>query len=76
MTGNLAQLAATLGAGVCVTGASLGIGRLAASFMEGTARQPGAASSLRTGLMISMSFIEGLGMFGLLICMIVGVRNG
>jgi len=68
-------LLATLGAGLCVTGASLGIGRLTSSFMDGTARQPAASADLRTGMVLAASFIEGLGLLGLLICLIAATKT-
>jgi F-type H+-transporting ATPase subunit c len=73
MTGNLAVLA-TLGAGLCVAGGAVGIGKLAAAFMEGTARQPSASAELRVGLIMATSFIESLGLFGLLICMLAALK--
>jgi|HubBroStandDraft_2_1064218.scaffolds.fasta_scaffold2567921_1 F-type H+-transporting ATPase subunit c len=70
MTDSLALVGASVGAGLSVVGAGAGIGRLAASYMEGTARQPAASGELRTGLLIGASFIEGLGMLALLICLL------
>ncbi|MFL5270647.1 MAG: ATP synthase F0 subunit C, partial [Anaeromyxobacteraceae bacterium] len=46
----LAFLSAGFGAGLAVLGAGLGIGRLAAAGLDGTARQPTAAGDIRTSL--------------------------
>ena len=74
MTGSLAVMAAAIGAGIAVFGASTGIGRLAAAAMEGTARQPSSESGIRTSMMLSAAFIEGAVMFALVICMIIASR--
>ena len=43
----LAYFAAGIGAGLTIMGGAAGIGRLAASAMEGIARQPNAAGDIR-----------------------------
>ena len=75
MTGSLSVLAAAIGAGVAVTGASLGIGRLAASAMEGIARQPSSEGPIRTAMMVSAAFIEGAAMFALVICITIALKG-
>ena len=42
-------------------------GRIAASFMEGTSRNPGAADGMRTPLLLSLAFVESLVLFTVLI---------
>ena len=44
----LAYLGAGLGAGLALIGVGLGIGRLAASALDGMARQPQAAGTIQT----------------------------
>ncbi|MEK9146306.1 MAG: ATP synthase F0 subunit C [Elusimicrobiota bacterium] len=51
-----------IGVGLCVIGAAFGIARLAAAALEGTARQPEAAGSLQTMMIIPAAMIEGLGL--------------
>ena len=46
----LGHLGAGIGAGLAVMGGAAGIGRLAASAMEGTARQPQSANDIRTSM--------------------------
>ncbi len=65
---SLAWLAAGIGAGIIAIGAGLGIGRLAASAMEGSARQPEAAGDIRTTMIIAAALIEGVALFGMVIC--------
>ena len=70
----MGYLGAGLGAGLVLLGASLGIGRLAASAMEGTARQPEAGGAIRTSMIIAAALIEGLGFFALVICLLVAMN--
>lgn len=67
----LAFLAAGLGAGITLIGAGLGIGKLAAAAMEGSARQPSAAGDIRTSMIIAAALIEGAALFALVICIIL-----
>ena len=67
----LAFLAAGIGAGIVAIGAGVGIGRLAASAMEGSARQPEASGDIRTSMIIAAALIEGVAFFGMLICFLL-----
>ena len=67
----LGYLGAGLGAGLVALGAGLGIGRLAASALEGSARQPEASGDLRTTMIIAAALIEGVALFGLVICILL-----
>ena len=69
-----AYLAAGLGAGFVTFGAGLGIGKIASSAMDGTARQPEAANAIRTTMIIAAAMIEGIALFGGVICIILGVK--
>lgn len=75
MTGSLSVLAAAIGAGIAVCGASVGIGKLAASAMEGMARQPSLEGGIRTSMMLAAAFIEGAVMFALVICMVIAAAR-
>jgi len=65
---NLAWLAAGIGAGITIVGGALGIGKLAASAMEASGRQPEAANAIRTSMIIAAALIEGISLFALVIC--------
>lgn len=67
-------LAAGLGAGLATLGAGLGIGRLAASALEGSARQPEAADTIRTSMIISAALIEGVALFAEVICILLALK--
>lgn len=70
----LAWLAAGLGAGLSVIGAGYGIGRLAASALEGTARQPSASGDIRTSMILGAALIEGAALFALVICILLATK--
>jgi F-type H+-transporting ATPase subunit c len=65
---NLAHLAAGIGAGLTIIGGALGIGKLAASAMEASGRQPEAAGAIRISMIIAAALIEGISLFALVIC--------
>ena len=69
-----AHLAAGIGAGLTVIGAAYGIGKIGAAAMEGTARQPEAGGAIRTGMIIAAALIEGLGFFGLIVCLLLALK--
>ena len=60
---------AAVGAGLVTIGAGLGIGKLAASAMEGIARQPEASSKIQTAMIIAAALIEGVAFFCAVICL-------
>ena len=70
----LAYLAAGFGAGIAVLGAGIGIGRLAASAMEGTARQPTATGDIRTSMIIAAALIEGATLFAVVVCLLLAIK--
>jgi len=67
----LAYLAAGLGAGISVIGAAWGIGRLAATALEATGRQPEASGDIRTTMIIAAALIEGVALFSVVVCLLV-----
>ena len=69
----LKYLAAGLGAGLTVIGAALGLGKIGAAALEGTARQPEAANAIRTTMIIIAALLEGAAMLGLVICLLTMV---
>lgn len=71
MEGNIGLFAAGIGAALTVIGAAMGIGKLAASAMEASGRQPEAAGSIRTSMIIAAALIEGVALFSLVICFIL-----
>ena len=70
----LAYIAAGLGAGITAIGAGMGIGIIGKSAMEGSARQPEAANDIRTSMIISAALIEGVALFGQVVCAILAFK--
>ncbi|HLA63719.1 MAG TPA: ATP synthase F0 subunit C [Rhodothermales bacterium] len=72
---SLGYLGAGIGAGLVALGTGLGIGRLAAAALEGAARQPEASGDLRTTMIIAAALIEGVALFGLVICILMALNT-
>jgi F-type H+-transporting ATPase subunit c len=68
--GGFANLGAAVGAGLVIIGAGLGIGRIGGQAVEGMSRQPEAAGSIQTAMIISAALIEGATFFALIVCML------
>jgi F-type H+-transporting ATPase subunit c len=71
----LGYLAAGFGAGLAVLGVGLGIGRLAAAALEGSARQPTAAADIRTSMIIAAALIEGATLFAIVVCLLLAIAK-
>ncbi|UCC75099.1 MAG: ATP synthase F0 subunit C [Gemmatimonadota bacterium] len=65
-------MGATIGAGLAVIGAAIGIGRIGGSATESIARQPEAAGSIQTAMIITAALIEGVALFALVIALLKG----
>jgi len=61
----LGYIGVFIGAGLCLIGGAYGISKLAAAALDGAARQPEAAGSLQTMMIIPAAMIEGLGLLAL-----------
>ncbi len=70
----MSYIAAGLGAGIVVLGASLGIGKLAGSALEGMARQPEVSGDLRTAMIIAAALIEGFTFFALVVTFMLATQ--
>lgn len=70
----LAYLGAGIGAGLVTFGAGFGIGKIGSAAMEGTARQPEAFNVIRITMIIAAAMIEGVALFGAVICVLLAVK--
>jgi len=61
---------ASVGAGLAVIGAGIGIGRIGGSAMDAIARQPEAYSKIQLAMIISAALIEGAALFAIVVAMI------
>lgn len=59
-----------IGAGLVVMGGGAGIGRVGGSAVESMARQPEAAGTINTAMLITAAMIEGATLFGVLVCLL------
>lgn len=59
---------ASVGAGLVVVGAGIGIGLLAGQAMSGIARQPEATGKIQVNMLIAAALIEGIALFCAVIC--------
>jgi F-type H+-transporting ATPase subunit c len=71
---DLTGLGAGIGAGLVALGAGWGIGRLAEAAMDGTARQPEASGDIRTSMIIAAALIEGVALFGEVVCLMLALK--
>ncbi|HCK10249.1 MAG: ATP synthase F0 subunit C [Gemmatimonadetes bacterium] len=65
---------AGIGAGIVTIGAALGIGKIAGMAVDGTARQPEAANDIRSSMIITAAFIEGVALFGQVVCFLLATK--
>ena len=66
-------LAAGIGAGIVAVGAGIGIGMIGKGATESSARQPDAANEIRGAMILTAAFIEGVALFGAIICIILAL---
>lgn len=69
----LAKLGAALAASIVTFGCGLGISKIASSALESSARQPEIADKAQTSMLISAAFIEGVSLFALVVCLLIGI---
>jgi len=67
--GALKYIAVGLGVGLTVIGASLGLGKIGSSALEGMARQPEASKDLRVSMLLIGALVEGAAIIGLIFCL-------
>ena len=63
-----------IGAGlacIALVGAGIGIGDLWGSYLEGALRNPGAAATQTTNLLLGFALVEATGLYGLVIALII-----
>jgi F-type H+-transporting ATPase subunit c len=60
-------LGAGLAAGLAVIGGGPGIGRIGGSAVEAVARQPEAAGTISTNMIITAAFVEGATLFAVVV---------
>lgn len=71
MGASLAKVGAAFAASIAVFGAAWGISRIGSKALESMARQPEAASDIRSGMVLAAALIEGVAMFAVVVCFLV-----
>ena len=69
-----AEAAKLIGAGLAtlpLLGAGIGIGNVFGSYLSGALRNPGAAASQTTNLLLGFALCEATGLFGLVVALII-----
>ncbi len=66
-------LGAGIGAGIVAVGAGIGIGLIGKGAVESIARQPEASGDIRGAMILTAAFIEGVALFGAIICIILAL---
>ena len=68
----MGMLGLGIGIGLVCVGSGYGIGKLAASAVEGIARQPESAGDIRGAAIVLAALIEGFTFFALIVAIILG----
>lgn len=71
---SIALLGAGMGAGLVTLAAAFGIGKIGTAALEAIARQPEASNKVQTAMIIAAALIEGVALFGVLICLLIATR--
>ena len=64
---------AGLGAGAAAIGAGLGVGLIGKAALESMARQPEASDDLRANMILAAALVEGVALFGIIVCLLVAL---
>ena len=62
-----------IGAGLAAIGAGIGIGRIGQGALESIARQPEVAGDVRTNMILTAAFVEGVALFAIVVCLLIAV---
>ena len=71
-----AQVFSSVGAGLVVVGAGIGIGLIGGAAMLGIARQPEFKDKIQTSMLIAAALVEGIALFGAVICFLALNKAG
>ena len=66
----LAKLGATVGGGLAVIGAGIGIGKIGGQAMDAMARQPEIQSKLQSSMIVAAALVEGATFFSLIVSLL------
>ena len=67
----IGKAGAGIGAGLAAIGAGLGIGNIGKGAVEAIARQPEAGGDIRTNMILTAAFVEGVALFAIVVCLFI-----
>jgi F-type H+-transporting ATPase subunit c len=70
---SLAKLGGAIGAGLATIGAGIGIGQIGRASVESIARQPEVAGEIRTNMILTAAFVEGVALLSVVVCLLAVV---
>ena len=59
-----------IGSGLAAIGAGIGIGNIGKGAVESVARQPEASGDIRTNMILTAAFVEGVALFAVVVCFV------
>ena len=66
----IGKVGAGIGAGLAAIGAGIGIGNIGKGAVESVARQPEAGGDIRTNMILTAAFVEGVALFAIVVCLL------
>ncbi|HLS71695.1 MAG TPA: ATP synthase F0 subunit C [Chitinophagaceae bacterium] len=66
LAGGIAAGLGAIGAGIAAMAAGLGIGQIGKATVESIARQPEAAGDIRSSMILTAAFVEGVALLGVI----------
>ncbi len=69
----LTKMTAGFAAALCTFAAAYGISKIGQAAMEAVARQPEAGADIRSNLIVSSAFIEGVAFLAVIVCVLLAV---
>ncbi|WP_342265415.1 ATP synthase F0 subunit C [Cardinium endosymbiont of Philonthus spinipes] len=71
---SLSYAGAGIGAGIIALGAGIGVGKIGSAAMEAMSRQPEMSSKIQTAMIIACALVEGVAVFGVVICALIAMK--
>ena len=71
----IGKMGAGIGAGIAAIGAGIGIGQIGKSAMESIARQPEVSGDVRTFMLLTAAFVEGVALFAIVVCLLIAIAK-
>jgi F-type H+-transporting ATPase subunit c len=72
---NVANAGGAIGAGLAAIGAGIGIGQIGKGATESIARQPEAAGDIRSAMILTAAFVEGVALLAAVAGLLAVLKN-